>query len=187
MDCLEKKNIKTVNKSDYMFFNGTMLRPVYSASQVTDSAVIETCQKAKTSRLKIVKIVICGREFSNEAKAAAKEIPDFKISLLNESDVWFKILKPAEFSPKQFAKTKEKMPMKNKINGMFNIAFNKKRFKGYMFSAILLLFGSYFMRYNIYYLTFSSLLLCFAFFSYFNKPFNKVSNEEIFEPLPAES
>ena len=60
---------------------------------------------------------------------------------------------------------------------LLNIAFNKNKTKSYVVTGLIFLISSIFLRYNIYYIVFTTLMFVFALFSYFNKPFNKKINE----------
>ncbi|MBQ8793050.1 MAG: hypothetical protein IJZ62_05715, partial [Clostridia bacterium] len=58
-------------------------------------------------------------------------------------------------------------------------SFNKKRTKGYLLSAFILILSSLFVRGSIYYCVISSLCVIFALISYFNPYFNTKNEGDI--------
>ena len=68
---------------------------------------------------------------------------------------------------------RKKIPKKEKINNMLNVAFNRAKSKNYFIYGIILFICCLFFRYNVYYIIFSSLMFCFSLFSRFNRKYNK--------------
>ena len=177
--CIKSKKVETKRVGDYIIFNDILLRPIYSRQTVLDSDVIESILKAKSKKLTEKNLIICGVGFSAEAKEVAKKCSQINITLLDQKQTYFTFFKSTNFCLND-ENEKKKLPLKTKLKNLSLIAFNKQRFKSYLFSALVLFVGSYFMRYNLYYLISSTVLILLAFFSYFNKPFNK-PEKDIFE------
>ena len=174
---IENKNFTVKTNGNFLVFEQNILYANYLTTCTNQNDIIDIVVKAKSKNFTQKNLVICSPCFNDEAKKITRRVTDFNIQLLNEKDVYYKLFKPIALP---IEKVKNKKTKKQKALELLNIAFNKKRFKGYFFSAIILLIGSYFLRYNLYYLIFASILSIFAIFSYFNTTFNK-KTIDIFE------
>lgn len=170
INAIKNKNIDVIKDGNFLLFNNNILTVNYSLTCVSQNEIIDTVVKAKTKKLKQKNLIICGAKFCDEAKKLTAKVIDYKILLLDEKDVYIKLFKPLNLS---IEKPVVKKTKKQKFLNMLNTAFNRARFKGYLISALILLIGSYFLRYNLYYLISSTILMIFAVFSYFNTVFNK--------------
>lgn len=170
---LKLRNLEYTKTTKYILFNNNMLIPFYSKTKVDDNDILQIFLKAKQLKIKAKLIIICAKNFTEDAKNFIKTMSQQEFLLLDERQTFNTFFKPINYQIETKSQQKNKQKFKDKVNNLVNIAFNKSRFKGYLTSAIILLIASYFMRYNIYYLVFSSLLMILALFSYFNKPFNK--------------
>ena len=156
-------------KSDFLFVNNNILRPIYSLRFITDKEVLETYKKLKN--LSAEKVIIVCKNYTQEAKEISATIKDTKMILLNEVEAYENIFKPLNFVPQKIEQPEKKRF--KKLNEYLQIAFNKKLTKNYVLVSVFMIFGSFVLRYNIYYLLFASLTAIFALYSYFNKRFNK--------------
>ncbi len=170
---LQKRNITYQKNKTCLIFDENAIRPCFNKTEVDDNALLEIVLEIKAKNLKIKTLCVCAKKFTDSAKKLASSIDDFNILLYDDKQTYCVFFKPVNFEIEQKPKTQTKTPFKQKMKMLADVAFNKKRFKSYFLSAVVLFIASYFMRYNIYYLCFSSLLIIFAFFSYFNRPFNK--------------
>ncbi|MBR1890252.1 MAG: hypothetical protein IJ817_01020 [Clostridia bacterium] len=146
-----------------------------SYSGLTANKVAEIEKSAEIENAN--KIVICCKEI------AEKEVYSFcaalktKIVILDVYESYEKLYKEYDFYPKithTYTKSKS-MTVKDFIS----YSFNKKRTKGYLFSALILVLSSLFMRQTIYYCMIASILVVFSIISHFNPYFNKNEGEVI--------
>jgi len=129
----------------------------------------------KSCKLKIKKIMIFASSFNKDCYAFVKNIKEFKIKLINFDEFYFSFIKKEKILPQNSILYEEKNIFTFKE--LLNIAFNRKKTKGYVVTGLIFLISSVFLRYNIYYIVFTTLMFMFAFFSYFNKPFNKKTSD----------
>lgn len=129
----------------------------------------------KVKKEKATKIVICCKEIAEKQLITFSQNFDEKFLFLNEYDSYEKLYKFYDCYPeitRKYSKEK-KMVFKDFIA----YSFNKKRTKGYLFSAFILILSSLFIRTTIYYCIIASILVVFALVSQFNPYYN--SNKEI--------
>lgn len=119
--------------------------------------------------------VLC-KEYSADIEKLSESMTSVHISLLNENDVYFNLLKPLQSYPDFNIKLDTKTISKREL---LNIALNKKRTKGYFWGAVILLLSSLFTPYNLYYVISSSILMLLALFSHFNYKFNKPIKKDL--------
>lgn len=144
----------------------TILFPKYSFSPLSSQDIVEILRK--TAKIGARKIVVCSNKISDEVAATAKKIGDVKIILLDSNGVFLKLIKKNNFYPKNLKEisTKQKLGFKDFIA----LAFSRSRAKGYLISALILIFSSFIVKTNIYYVVFSSILLIFSFICLFLSP-----------------
>lgn len=100
-----------------------------------------------------------------------------KFLILDEYETYEKLYKTYEIFPKITHKynSEKKMMVKDFVA----YSFNKKRTKGYLFSAFVLVISSLFVRMTIYYCIIATILIIFALISQFNPYFNTKSVGQI--------
>lgn len=177
---LKMRNISYSSHTNFLVFNDIILVPLFSKQVIDDENILDIVKKIKSQKISKKNIIICANSFSESAKKISKKSSDYNIDLFDQAKTYLVFFKPVNYSPNIEQKPKQKVSFRKKFSNLIYVAFNKKRFRGYIISALILFASSYFMRYNLYYLIFSSILFLFAFFSYFNKPFNK-KDKDIFE------
>lgn len=168
-----EKKYNTKTKSDYLLVNDKVLKPIYSSQKVTDKDVLEIYVKVKNTSLKRI-IIVCN-DAEPSAYDFAKLITNLEVVILTKLDAYKNIFEPLKFDIPNVAVTKKQ---KN-LNMYLSIAFNKSRTKNYAIVSTFLLLSSFFFRYNIYYLIFSSITAAFALYSHFNTRFNNIKNSEM--------
>lgn len=174
---LKKKNCEYTKKTNFICFNDNALYPVYTKTKCDDNDILECIVKLNTAKISATNIIILAKTFTDDAIKFSKTLSQ-KVILMNEYQTYELFFKPVNFIVEN--KSQKKLSFKQKSRNLIDIAFNKKRFKNYMISALIVFIGSYFMRYNIYYLIMSTILIILALFSYFNKPFNR-PQKDIFD------
>lgn len=125
--------------------------------------------------LSFSKLIICTNKISPETIKLSKKV-DKRIILLDKEETYFRLMVEYNYYPETMPtlKQNEKFSWKD----LFAYTLNKKRTKGYFLSSLVLLFSSFVVSYNIYYVIFSSILLLLALISFINPKFNKVNIEE---------
>lgn len=159
----EKENVKTVLCFDSSFdgLNITKFMEIYT----------------KIKQENATKIVICCKEVSDKNLQTFLSNFDEKILILNQYDTYEKLYKYYDFYPKitNTYKSDKKLLFKDCLS----YSFNKKRTKSYLFSALILIFCSLFVRASLYYCIVSSVLIICAIISQFNKLYNQKITSEI--------
>lgn len=170
---LKQRNITYEKHKSFLFFDGNVIVPAFNKTKIDDNALLDIILSIKYKKLAVKMLCVCGNTFTDSAKKLANKFDEFDILIYDKRQTYLVFFKPVSFTINPVKKPKQKVSVKQKLKLLADVAFNKKRFKSYFLSALILFIASYFMRYNLYYLITSSVLVMFAFFSYFNKPFNK--------------
>lgn len=171
-----KYNIK--QKSDFLIVNKNILRPIYSASIITSKDVLETYTKTKDENFD--KLIIVCKKASIDAKEILPLFSNIKCMVLEEFEAYENIFKPLNFEIPAIKKTKKE---KKKITDYLSLALNKQRTKNYLMISVFMLFSSFVLRYNIYYIVFASITTLLGLYSYFNKRFNSKQNISLLQNL----
>lgn len=153
----------------------TVIYPLYSFSPLSAQNLIEILKAVR--KINATKIVVCANKVSSEAISATKKIPNVKFILLDSNGVFLKLIKKNNFYPKDLKEIN--VEAKPSFKDFVKAAFSKKRAKGYLLASFVMLFSSFIVRTNIYYVVFSSILLIFSFISFFLSPRNIKYEEEI--------
>ncbi|HBB44709.1 MAG TPA: hypothetical protein DCZ34_01100, partial [Clostridiales bacterium] len=169
LEKLLSKKYDVTAKSDHLIVNDTMLKPIYTSQTISDKDVLESFAKIKNTSLK--KLIICCENASSIAMKIASLIKEKEVVVLDEYLAYKNIFLPLGFNPPK-VEIEEKKKDK-KFDVFLQNAFNKKRTKNYLLVAVFLLFGSFLLRYNLYYIIFSSIATLCALYSHFNTRFNK--------------
>lgn len=159
----ETENVKTILCFD----------PSFDGLNVTKFMEIYTKIKQENA----TKIVICCKEVSDKNLQTFLSNFNEKILILNQYDTYEKLYKYYDFFPEitNTYKSDKKLLFKDFIS----YSFNKKRTKNYLFSALILIFCSMFVRSSLYYCIISSVLIICAIISQFNSLYNPKITSEI--------
>lgn len=131
----------------------------------------------KTKKENATKVIVCCRDISDKNVFGFSANFKTKFVILNQYETYEKLFKQYDFYPEvtqTFAQEKKMM-----FKDFVAYSFNKKRTKGYLFSAFVLILSGVFVRATIYYCLVSSILLLFALISWFNPFFNQKKEEVI--------
>lgn len=176
----KKKHENVTKKKEYIIISHpekvkTILFADLNMAGVTVPRFMEIYSKVKKE--KATKIVICCKDIADKMLFSFLENFKEKILILNEYETYRRLYKYYDtFPPITTYKTKEKKVM---FKDFLAYSFNKKRTKGYLFSAIVLIISGLFIPTTIYYCVIASILVVFALLSQFNPVFNK-QDAEIF-------
>lgn len=107
----------------------------------------------------------------------ANKIPDKKIVLLDSKATFIKLVKPYNFYPEDLKEIE--FSTKPKFKEILKASISKKRAKGYLVASLILLFSSFIIRMNIYYVVFSSILLLLSLVSFFFPPKSLKYEDEV--------
>lgn len=153
------------------------LIPYYKSRKLNIDEATSIYIRAKA--LNLNKLIITCKLVDQEVLNFTKQLKSLKIIILNDKQTYLKLLKKYDYYPQ----INNNLIQENKItfSQMLFIMFNRKKTKGYLISGTILLLGSFIIKYNLYYIIFSSLLYFMALFSYFNMPYNKKISENILE------
>lgn len=148
------------------------LFPLFSLNEISINEIAQVVKKLKKE--KVQEVIILGGTFSKESFSFIKNF-DTQISLYDKYETYEKIYKKHSCFPKITKKIQENNKLSFKE--LLAFSFNKKRSKGYVFSALALLFCSLFVRQTLYYCIVATILLFFALFS-LASPFAKYSRSQ---------
>ena len=154
--------------NEYIVFNE------FNLENLSQNKLVELIKQAE--KLKCEKMYIFCSNFNKECSTLTKNIKKIKIKLVNFDNFYINYVKKQNILPNFEIKYEEKKSYKFKE--LLSIAFNKSKTKNYVLTGIIFLIGSIFMRYNIYYLVFTTLMFIFALFSYFNSIYNKKTDND---------
>ncbi len=179
---LASKRHKNISKhKSYIVINyeelgvKTVLFADLSLDDLTKSRLMEIYSKIKKENA--TKIVVCCMKITdNQLDNFCKNFKE-KFILLDEYSTYQRLYKFYDCFPEKTHKYNRgaKMGFKDFIA----YSFNKKRTKGYLFSALILILSGLFVRTTIYYCIIASLLIVFAFISQFNPYYNQKSETEV--------
>lgn len=146
------KNYTIKKYSDYISLNNYDFFPIYSTDTITQSDVLRAIKQSENEI-----IIACVSADQSAIKCA--KLTSKKVVILTQADV-YRILKKYDSFPNfNITKiTKKKL----KFVDIKNSTFAKANAKGYIISSIIILFSSFFVRFNIYYTCISTLLLILA-------------------------
>ena len=175
---LASKRYKARKLSKYIIVehreNNVLLYPFYKFEDFNIEDLISTYNYAK--KAKVNKLVICVNKTNANVLKICDKL-DIKIIILDKYQTYNKLFKEYNYFPQEFIiKTQ-----KNTFKSLVEYSLNKKRTKGYLIASIILLFSSFIVKYNIYYLISSSILLILSLFSFINPKFNKKTEDNILD------
>lgn len=159
-----------------LVINKTLIVPVFLPQLlINDLVKIITKYKKNDFQKLIILTNIAGDDLFN----FVNNFENINLKIIQGEDVYFKIIKPTKQTPKQIVEFKSNK--KIKFKQLLQIALNKKNSKSYFLSGLFIMFASLFYRFSLYYQIFGTILFALSLFSYYNKPFNNISNTSIFE------
>lgn len=141
--------------------------PLFFASDLTQNDLTNIYKKIKSQNIK--RLIILTNSFNPQILNITTYF-NFETIVLNGKQIFFEFVEKYKYYPPENIKNKPKV--KTSFKQFLSIAFNKKRTKGYLLSALFLFFSSFFVKFKIYYCLISSILVMFAIVSYFNPKFN---------------
>ena len=127
--------------------------------------IIIECRKYGAKRA----IVFCGA-FSDKAKETAGKIEGIEIVLMNAENT-YGFLKDFNLYPAITIETTQKRRKPLKV--FFKYAFSRTKVKAYLWGAAIMLLGSFFVLYNLYYLISATVFLFFALLSFISFKFKQ--------------
>lgn len=143
--------------------------PFLLFKEITVNEIAQVIKIAKKENAE--KIIILGESFSKECFSFAGNFTE-EISLFDKFETYTHIYKKHNCFPTITKKIEEKK--KFSCKELLAYSFERKRAKGYLFSALALLFCSLFVKATLYYSIVASTLLIFSLLSLSN-PFSKFS------------
>lgn len=152
------KNIPKIKE-----INKTILYPYYFYSQINPQNLVDILKNIE--KQKATKLIICGYKIDSSTYKLAQKIKDIKIILLNSNDCFSKLIKPYNFYPQNLKNLT--INDKLKFKDILKLSISRKNSKGYFIASLLLLFSSFVVRLNIYYVVMSSVLLLLSLLSLF--------------------
>ncbi len=165
-----KDNLVLINKETnqkYMAFFD------FSFNEIDAKSIINYVKKAEKEN--IFKVYLFCGDANKECDKLVKNLKETKVKIINFNNFYENYIKKQNKKPN--FKAKYEVKSKYSFKELLLVAFNKNKTKQYFLTGVIFLIGSIFLRYNIYYLVFTSLMFIFCLFSYFNKIYNKKETE----------
>lgn len=131
----------------------------------------------KIKKEKATKIVISCKQITDKQLSTFCLNFEEKFVILDEYETYQRLYKFYDIFPEitRVYKKEKRLAFKDFVA----YSFNKKRTKGYLFSAFILILSSLFIRTTIYYCIIASILVIFALISQFNPYFNVKGENEV--------
>ena len=176
---LVKKRHSAERTKDYVLITDQdqkiVLMPFYTHRKFNADDLVFCINKIKNVGAK--KLIVCVGEYDDNVLKFAENF-SLNILILNKTQSYLKLFKEYDCYPENLVSLR--VSKKNNMKELVAFSLNKKRTKGYFFSSFVLLFSSFFVRFNLYYLIIASVLLVLALISFINPKFNKKIPEKIF-------
>lgn len=166
----EKDKILIKNGYDYIM-------PVFDKSILNCDDIASIYKYAKS--INISKLHVHCLEYKNNLHDITQSISDINITLYDINYVYKNIIKNSINFDRDFNNIIVPKNI-NKVN-YFEIIFNKKLIKNYVFSGILLLFASFFTKYSILYEITGTILIVFSLICILRKK-KKITNWQLLNP-----
>lgn len=155
------------NGQKFIIFNN------FSLNQTEQNDLVDYVKKAE--REKVFNIYVFCSMFDRNCLKMSKNLKEYKIKIVDFNNFYDSFIKKQNIKPEFKEKYAEKY--RYSFKEMLGLAFNKNKTKQYFLTGLIFLVGSIFLRYNVYYLVFTSLMFIFCLFSYFNKIYNKKTDD----------
>lgn len=166
--------IKNQNHIEVLTDQKTIIVPHFKTENLTQDSIIEIYNNIEKDKVKKI-IILC----TNYDIKINECISNFKIKtiVLDYKQTYTHLLNVYEFYPEITIRPKKKV--KNSFRQLCSTAFSKKKTKGYLTSALFIIFASFFVIYKVYYLIVATILIIFAILCQFEFKFNKIEKEEL--------
>lgn len=174
-DSILKNSYNTVTKDNMIFSNtkGVIcFVPFFETTHLDINNLAKIYKQSKIHNVNVLHIFCI--EYDKNLISFVESIKDINIKLYDKSMTYINLFQKYKVFPKSTLciDTSKKYTFKL----LLNIAFAPNKAKSYLFCSLIFLICSLFIRYNLYYLIMSSLLLIFCFICIFNK--SKIQNND---------
>lgn len=170
---LSFSNLKLEKTKEYIKLKSSILIPMFN-HELTPFEYLTIFKNFRKQ-----KVIILTNKLSDSLEKLLGTIDETNIKILTGTDVYFKIIKPAQCFPKQIVKLKS--IKKLKLKELLYVTFNKKNARGYFFSGLFIMFLSFIYRFSLYYQIMGTILLLLSLFARFNTKFNKPQSNNILD------
>lgn len=176
----KKKHENVIKHSNYLVIKyseqvKTILYADISFQGLNTARFMEIYNKVKKEKAN--KIVICCYEICDKNLSNFVQNFQEKFIILDQYTTYQQLYKYYDCYPEITVKYKNESKLSMKE--LLAFSFNKKRTKGYLFSAIVLIISGLFVRTTLYYCISASILVVFAIISQFNPYYNLKTETEI--------
>ena len=169
---------KSVKQQNFFIIseNQTGVFPFFENQTLSLEHISKIYQKAKNEN--ISKLIIFCYECDQQTKEIISNLTFPSTTIMEHEEIFFSFLEN-ENTP-TIIKPQKQNTKKTALKQVVKMSLSKERTKSYLFSSITLILCSLFVKYNVYYLITSTLLLFLSIFSFFNRKFNTKINKDIF-------
>ena len=157
-----QENLQILKDENIIIFNNTTcLCPMFDDFLFNTEKALKQIRIALDKDVK--KIIFVCFSIDEKTKILLKEIKNIEVEIIDKNDIYTKFFLSYQTYPEIIFETKTQKKLKFKQ--ILNLSFCKSRSKKYFLSGLFILFCSFFVRINFYYVFFSSLLFTFALIS----------------------
>ena len=172
------KKFKTTKTTKYIIIENNnskcVIYPIFKLEDLSTEDLVNAYNTTKKHNPQ--KLILCVNKANSNVINIANML-DVKTIILDKFQTYQSIYKEFDTYPEEYLIKTEKTTIKS----LLEYGLNKKRTKGYLLASLILLFSSMIVKYNLYYLIVSSILLVLALFSFINPKYNKKLKENIFD------
>lgn len=157
-----EEEIKILKDQNLIIYNlNNCLCPMFNEKILSLTSCLKQVRIAIENNLKTIKIVCF--EIDSKTKLELSQIQNIEIEIIDKNNIYTNFFVIYQSYPDIIFKTKAQKKLKFKQ--IINLSFCKSRCKNYFLSGLFILFCSMFVRLNLYYVFFSSLMFLFAIIS----------------------
>ena len=165
-------------RNNYLFLKNQQdeiaLFPMYDNKKISQDNLLACLKSVKNINLTKIIIVCC--EYENNVCTIASNYKT-KTHILNKIQTYNEILCVYKVFPE--INNQNKVDEKITFSFLLRNAINKKKAKTYFWGGAFLLLASFVIRYNVYYIIFSTVMFCLCLFSVLSDKIYKTTKTEI--------
>lgn len=156
-----QNNLKILEKENLIICDTSCLCPMYGNQVLSVDNAVKQIRLAIANNL--TKITFFCFEIDDKTKIFLQQINNIEVEIINKNNIYSNFFIIYQTYPQIIFETKTQKKLKFKQ--IINLSFCKSRSKNYFLSGLFILFCSFFVRLNFYYVFFSSLLFTFSLIS----------------------
>ncbi len=167
----DKKNEDQIQKQNSLI----ILYPYFSYNIFSSQDLIILYNKLKKHNPS--KIIICCYKYNQEINKIINSFEETDIIVLDYKQTFIKLIKKNNYFPENLKEVK--LNNKQNLKDFFKKAINKSKAKNYLLCSFILIISSFFIRMNLYYIIFATLLLILSLVCLLYQPNKIIIDDEL--------